>query len=420
MKIRVKRSKVFIKSDIRRVILRPFHPTTEERYYKIIRRILSLSKQEAREQLQNILKEFESRHRETKSFYLRRFEENKSFLPSKASIAKDYKLLIGAYFTLEYSLEAASLFNPCMIWHPDQSKFKPGIKRFILSLRATGEGHVSSIVFRSGTIDSAYKVVLDKITPFVITPQITPQKDGYQADFSANHPLSERVLFPYAPEESNGMEDARFVEFYDEKGEKTYYATYTAYDGRRIYSMLLNTNDFLRFRIRKIEGKAVQNKGLSLFPRRINGKYVMLSRQDNENNYIMFSDNLYNWPEKELIMEPGYPWEYFQIGNCGCPIETREGWLILAHGVGAMRKYVISAFLLDLDDPTKVISRLLEPLLTSNAKEREGYVPNVVYTCGGKIHGESLVFPYAMSDYASSFALVNLNDLLNELKSKQL
>ena len=419
MKIQVKRSNITFKSDIRRVILRPFHPTSQERYPKIIQRILALPQKEAHEQLESILLEFESRHRDIRSFYRRRFEDNRAFLPSGVKITEEYRLLIGAYFTLEYSLEAASLFNPCMIWHPDQSKLGPGQKRFILSLRATGEGHVSSIVFRSGTIDTSNQIVMDKVTQFVSTPQITPRKDGYLADFAAAQLLCERVLFPFAPEECNGMEDARFVEFDDEKGKKTYYATYTAYDGKRIYSMLLNTNDFLHFGIRRLEGAAVQNKGLALFPRKIKGKYVMLSRQDNENNYIMFSDDLYHWPQKELTMEPAYPWEFFQIGNCGCPMETRDGWLVLAHGVGAMRKYVISAFLLDLDDPARVIGRLSQPLLTSNAREREGYVPNVVYTCGGKIHGESLVFPYAMSDFASSFASLNLNTLLDELKKPQ-
>jgi predicted GH43/DUF377 family glycosyl hydrolase len=420
MSIQVKRTDIFIKSDINRVILRPFQPSSEERYRKIIQRIFTLSETKASEQLQKILAEFELRHREIKTFFLHRFDELKTYLPDKSEVTTLHKLLIGAYFTLEYSLEAASLFNPCMIWHPDQSNLGTGERRFIISLRATGEGHVSSIVFRSGTIDNANNIRLNQASRYVTTPQISLEKSGYRADFSPQYSLAERVLFPFAPEECNGMEDARFVEFSDDKGKKTYYATYTAYDGKRIYSMLLHTDDFLGFQIKKIEGAAVQNKGLALFPRKIKGKYVMLSRQDNENNYIMFSDDLMTWPEKQLIMEPRFPWEFFQIGNCGCPIETIDGWLVLAHGVGAMRKYVISAFLLDLDSPSQVISRLPQPLLTANASEREGYVPNVVYTCGGKIHGDVLVFPYAMSDYASSFALVNLNELLNELKFAKL
>jgi predicted GH43/DUF377 family glycosyl hydrolase len=416
MSIQVKRTDILIKSDINRVILRPFQPTSEERYRKIIKRIFTLSEAEVNKQLQDILTDFEFRHREIKTFFNHRFNELQKYLPDKSVVTTQHKLLIGAYFTLEYSLEAASLFNPCMIWHPDQSNLGRGERRFIISLRATGEGHVSSIVFRSGIIDAANTIRLDQLSRYVTTPQISQEKSGYRADFSPQNSLTERVLFPFAPEECNGMEDARFVEFTDDKGKRTYYATYTAYDGKRIYSMLVHTDDFLRFQIKKIEGTAVQNKGLALFPRKIKGKYVMLSRQDNENNYIMFSDDLLSWPEKQLIMEPKFPWEFFQIGNCGCPIETNEGWLVLAHGVGAMRKYVVSAFLLDLDDPNQVISRLTQPLLTASASEREGYVPNVVYTCGGKIHGNFLIFPYAMSDYASSFALVNLNDLLNELK----
>lgn len=420
MKVEVHRSNIFLKADIKRVILRPFHPTVPERYGKIIRRILALSHKEIQEQLGQIFSEFENRHRHTREFFIKRFEELKEYLPEGLTPDDSLKMLIGAYFTMEYSIEAASLFNPCLVWHPDQSGLKPGEKRFIISLRATGEGHVSSLVFRSGIIDSRNRISLDQVTPFVDPPQITVLASGYQADFSPESPLCERVIFPYALEETNGIEDARFVEFFDDFGKKTYYATYTAYDGKHIYSMLLHTNDFLRFHIKRIAGAAIQNKGLALFPRKINSQYVMLSRQDNENNYIMFSDDLYNWPQKQLIMEPQYPWEFFQIGNCGCPIETPEGWLVLSHGVGAMRKYVISAFLLDLEHPERLIARLSEPLLTFNPAEREGYVPNVVYTCGGKIHGEWLVVPYAMSDYASSFAFVKLSDLFNELKSHKI
>ncbi len=256
---------------------------------------------------------------------------------------------------------------------------------------------------------------MDEITRFVSPPEIIHYEWGYQARFSDRYPVSERVLFPASPQESNGIEDARFVEFRQENGDLTYYATYTAYDGRNIHSLLLQTDDFLTFRIHKLQGAAVANKGLALFPRKINGKYFMLSRQDNENNYIMSSDDVYRWEEKQLIMEPAFPWDFFQIGNCGSPIETKAGWLVLAHGVGAMRRYVVSAYLLDLNDPAKVIGRLSRPLLESNEKEREGYVPNVVYTCGGQILDDYLIFPYAMSDYASSFAAVKLSDLLKNL-----
>ncbi len=418
MNIHVQRINIFLKSDIKRVLLRPFNPTTEERSVKIIRRILALSEKETNEELNFIITQFESRHKNIKSFFLKRFNENYHNLPEKRMLTDEQKLLIGSYFTLEYSLEAASLFNPCIIWHPDQSGVAPGCRRFILSLRATGEGHVSSLEFRSGVIDGNNQITLDTSSRFVSPPEYENREDGYEANFSSDHCLSERVFFPFLPEEVNGIEDARFVAFSEENENKTYYATYTAFDGKQIHSMLLKTTDFIKFKINKITGPAITNKGLALFPEKVNGKYAMLSRQDNENNYIMFSDRLDYWDNKLLIMEPKYSWEFFQIGNCGCPIETESGWLVLAHGVGAMRRYVISAFLLDLKDPTKVIGRLRNPLLSSNENEREGYVPNVVYTCGGQIHGQSLVFPYAMSDFACSFAIVNLNELLYELTAK--
>lgn len=416
MSIKVQRIGTYIKSDIRRVLLRPFNPTTTERSAKIMRRILALSEKEAIDQLNSIIHQFNSRHRDIESFFQRRYDENHHHLSDNQKLTPKRKLLIGAYFSLEYSIEAASLFNPSMIWHPDQTGIPKGSKRFILSLRATGEGHISSMEFRSGVINANNQIILDDQTRFVTLPHYQTTSDGYIAKFSHDYAISERILFPFLPEEVNGIEDARFVHFSDEKKNKTYYATYTAYDGKRIYSMLLKTTDFLEFKISKITGTAIQNKGLALFPRKINGKYVMLSRQDNENNYIMFSDRLDYWDNKTLIMEPEFSWEFFQIGNCGCPIETESGWLVLAHGVGAMRKYVISAFLLDLNDPTKVIGRLKQPLLISNEEEREGYVPNVVYTCGGQIWGQSLVFPYAMSDHACSFAVINFKELLNELR----
>jgi predicted GH43/DUF377 family glycosyl hydrolase len=415
MSIKVQRINTYLKSDKRRVLLRPFNPTSTERSVKIIKRILALSEEETTEQLNSIINQFNSRHRNLESFFLKRYDENQGRIANEMKLTEKRKLLIGAYFSLEYSIEAASLFNPSMIWHPVQAGIPKRSIRFILSLRSTGEGHISSMGFRSGVINANNQIILDDQSRFVSLPHYKTTKDGYIAKFSPDHSLSERILFPFLSEEVNGLEDARFVYFSDEDGIKKYYATYTAYDGKKIYSMLLETDDFLEFKIKKLTGPVIENKGLALFPRKISGKYVMLSRQDNENNYIMFSDRLDYWENKMLIMEPEFSWEFFQIGNCGCPIETESGWLVLAHGVGAMRKYVVSAFLLDLNDPTKVIGRLKQPLLISNEEEREGYVPNVVYTCGGQIWGQLVVFPYAMSDYACSFAMVNLNELLNEL-----
>ena len=414
MSIKTKRLDALLQSDIKRVLLRPFNPTTQERSQKIINRVLSLSANQVREEYDQILNDFKHRHRNIELYFIQRYRDNSNFVDNNRRLSETQKLLIGAYFTNEYSLEAASLFNPSMVWYPDQSDAPNGNRRFIISLRATGEGHISSIQFRSGHITPDYSVIIDETSDWVTSPIYNEEQYGYEASFKEDYPLSERILFPCLPEESNGMEDLRLVYFFHENKKTTYYGTYTAYDGRQIHSMLLETKDFLRFRIRKLAGPEVQNKNLALFPRMINGNYVMLSRQDNENNYIMFSDKLDCWNEKALLMEPQYPWEFFQIGNCGSPIETAEGWLVLSHGVGPMRRYVISAFLLDLNDPTRVLGRLNKPLLLANENEREGYVPNVVYTCGGQIYNNSLIFPYAMSDYACGFAQVSLDLLLNE------
>jgi predicted GH43/DUF377 family glycosyl hydrolase len=399
-------------------------------------------------------------------------------------LSENRKLLIGAYFTQEYSLESAALFNPSMVPHPDQQNLAPGEQRFILSLRATGEGHISSITFRSGIVDEQGHIELEAATRFVTSPKIVadPSYDkrlfqrklyeldsfndfaeavlseleeaftmgqlrrqvdtvlrqyraqsrsgdataraimalaeaNYEIDYEPDQDLSARIIFPHSPTEINGIEDARFVCFVEDDGHVRYLAPYTAYDGKLIIPQLLETVDFLRFKINTLNGPQVQNKGVALFPRRINGHYAMLSRQDGENIYMMYSDYLHFWYERELIMRPTFPWEFIQLGNCGSPIETERGWLVLSHGVGPMRKYSMGAFLLDREDPTRVIGRLREPLLTADENEREGYVPNVVYSCGGMIHGNNLIIPYAMSDYASSFATVNLDALLDELTS---
>jgi len=235
--------------------------------------------------------------------------------------------------------------------------------------------------------------------------------------FDPESPLSERIIFPHSPTETNGIEDARWVEMRDDDGSIHYTATYTAYDGRVTLPQLITTSDFLSFKITTLNGPQVQDKGMALFPRRIDHHYAMLSRQDGENIYLMLSDHLSFWYTREVVIKPRFPWEFVQVGNCGSPIETPEGWLVLSHSVGSMRRYTLGAFLLDLDDPTRVIGRLREPLLSPDSKEREGYVPNVVYSCGSQIHGEHLIMPYAMSDWASGFATVRLDELLDELKA---
>jgi len=424
--MKIRRSKIILKSDCKRVLLRPFQINSKVHSSRIISGIMTLSENEVKQELKHVMMEFDNRHPNLSTFLSKRFEQVSHYLKNYRSLSEERKLLIGAYFSHEYSLEAAALFNPSMVWHPDQSGLPKGSRRFILSLRAVGEGHISSITFRSGVIDAANSITLDEPSRFVtlsdVGPKPCPNKSfsndySYEITFSSNQRLSERVIFPASPVESNGIEDARFVEFHDDEDNVPYYATYTAFDGKSISPQLIETSDFLHFKIFTLHGKEVNNKDMALFPRKINGKYAMLSRQDNENIYIMFSDTIYNWNSKTILLEPVFPWEFIKIGTCGSPIETEMGWIVLTHGVGAMRKYTIGALLLDINDPTKVIGRLREPLLMPNANEREGYVPNVVYSCGGLVHGRELIIPYAMSDYASSFAFINIEELLDELTS---
>jgi predicted GH43/DUF377 family glycosyl hydrolase len=482
----VKRTGIVLRPDPRRVLFRPFNFANEERIMKIIARIMFLSEEEVTGQIEQVMTEFGGRHQKLENIFMKRFEEVRRFMVTDQPISQARQLLIGAYFTHEYSLESAALFNPSMVWHPDQSELPPGSRRFILSLRATGEGHISSITFRSGVIDEEGNISFNEPPRFVTTPEFFPNsvyekalferklselglrgdfidqvlaslegetftladlegeiryfsrqnsnqhndrnqlmvkallslaRSNYEVFFSPDERLSERIIFPFTPAERRGIEDARFVEFQNDDGSVTYYATYTAYDGEFILPQLLETKDFLHFKINTLNGPEVQNKGMALFPRKINGLYAMISRQDNENIYLMYSEHAHFWYEKQILLKPTYPWEFIQLGNCGSPIETEAGWLVLSHGVGPMRKYSIGAFLLDRDDPSQVIGRLREPLLTPNEEEREGYVPNVVYSCGGLIHGPKLIIPYATSDYASSFATVNLDELLKELTS---
>jgi predicted GH43/DUF377 family glycosyl hydrolase len=389
-------------------------------------------------------------------------------------------MLIGAYFTMEYSVESAALFNPSIVPHPDQSNLPEGSLRYIMSFRSVGEGHISSISFRSGEIDNNNSFIFDPVSEFVETPyiQLDPvydrhlfqlklnemnacnetttrileqlsdeftynhlnariheiklnpniptdsrtirilywlAKSNYEIKFHTEYGISERVIFPTSEIEKGGIEDARFIQFFNDKGESTYYATYTAYNGVSILPQIIKTKDFITFNVITLNGEAVQNKGMALFPRKIKGKYVMLSRQDGENNRIMFSDHLHFWQESKIIQKPISPWEFIQIGNCGSPLETSEGWLVLTHGVGPMRQYCISAILLDLENPEKIIGRLKEPLITPREGEREGYVPNVVYSCGSLIHNNTLVIPYAMSDIMSGIATVEVSELIGAM-----
>ncbi len=477
---KVKRKKKKLLRDASRVITRLHLPDGAYRIPKIIQRIVALPDTTAEDLLAQIMLDFSERHRDIKRVFGLHLNKVKDYVPRDTVLSETTRALIGAYFTMEYSIESAALFNPSIVPHPDQSQLDKGSLRFIMSLRATGEGHVSSIVFRSGHLDQDNTILFDPISDYVETPdlQLDPVYDrhlfqlklnemtasnevtahllnqlpenfthnglknkiealrsnpvfpiahqnetfeimywlansNYEMSFRPDNRISERVIFPVSENESRGIEDARFVKFIDDNGEVTYYATYTAYNGLKILPQLMETKDFIKFNILTLNGKAVQNKGMALFPRKIDGSYIMLSRQDGENNHIMFSDNIHFWQKSEIIQEPTRSWEFIQIGNCGSPLETDAGWIVLTHGVGPMRQYCIGAMLLDLENPAKIIARLEEPLLTPREEEREGYVPNVVYTCGAIIHNGDLVIPYAMSDIISGIATVGVSELIN-------
>lgn len=478
----VKRTGIILRPTNSRVVIRPFELANANRIEKIIARVSALAEPEVERLLEMVMQEFRERHQRTREFFLHRFDQVRQHLLTDQPLSESRRLLIGSYFTQEYALESAALFNPSMVWHPDQSGLPDGSRRFIVSLRATGEGHISSITFRSGVIDVENRIRMDEPTRFVTAPDLVPHalyekalfhrkltelgingpltdqvmatlsdhftldqlgptlqnamknnrsrqqefepiaqtmlvlaKANYEIRFSPELNVSERIIFPSSPTETNGIEDARFVRFTHDDGRAVYYATYTAYDGRVTLPQMLETEDFLHFKVSTMNGPEVRNKGFALFPRLVKGQYAMLSRQDNENIYLMYSDMPHFWYTKELIARPTYPWEFVQLGNCGSPIETEAGWLVLTHGVGPMRKYALGAFLLDRENPARVIGRLETPLLEPNANEREGYVPNVVYSCGALTHGRELVIPYAMSDYASTFATVRLDDVLNAM-----
>ena len=474
--IRVQRTSTILRPDQSRVLLRPFRHEDPERSRRIIARIMSLPENQVGPLLNDVAAEFSQRHQQIHRSFLERFEQVRDLVMTDEGISEQRQLLIGSYFVCEYSLESAALFNPSIVPHPDQSDLPPGALRFILSLRATGEGHISSITFRTGIIHADHRIEVLPPAGFLTEPRQIPKpsydkalferkllelglaneftrramdkfgesfaleelrvslevelnqspvsdqnairgmlalaQSNYEVQFQPQQQLSERVLFPATPSQRNGIEDARFVCFQKDDGSYVYYATFTAFDGKVILPELVETADFLRFRFITLNGPAAENKGMALFPRKVNGLYAMLSRQDNENIYIMFSDDVHFWYERKMLLKPIFPWELVQLGNCGSPIETEAGWLVLSHGVGPLRTYCIGAFLLDLDEPGKVIGRLREPLLKPNQSERQGYVPNVVYTCGALVHNGELIIPYAMADHATGFATVPLDEVL--------
>ena len=424
------RQALHLRPDPARVVVRPFKPATEPRDLNatdktranhIVDRVLSLDKAAVASQLADVLENFLGRHRNLLQTFEARADEMEEAFASHTSFTQDQRRLVGAYFLHEYSFEAAALFNPSIVSHPDQSGAPAGGRRFILSLRATGEGHVSSLTFRSGVVEADGSVRVDAparlaAMPKVRSSAVAPDLDRAELIFNPEEDISERVILPVLPSQSNGIEDARFVEFTD-AGERIFYATYTAYTGRAIRSELLETRDFVTFRMTALGGTAAANKGMALFPRKINGRYAMIARQDNENLYLIYSDDLYRWSGGQAVLKPKFPWEFVQIGNCGSPIELDEGWLLLTHGVGPVRRYSIGAVLLDKSDPSKVLARSREPLVRPEPSDREGYVPNVVYTCGGMRHNERVILPYAVSDTFSTVATMKIAALLANLHS---
>jgi predicted GH43/DUF377 family glycosyl hydrolase len=398
---------------------RDLNPTDKTRANHIVDRVLALDSETTLRELNDVLESFQGRHRNLLEIFKARAHEMEEALAAHASFTAQQRSLVGAYFMHEYSFEAAALFNPSIVPHFDQSAAPPGGLCFILSLRAVGEGHVSSLTFRSGCIAADGRVTIDPTARLASIPKLTRRMSGVDGDevellFDAGEEISERVIFPVTASQSNGIEDARFVEFIDDDA-RIFYATYTAYSGRAIRSELLATHDFVSFKMAPLLGSAARNKGMALFPRRINGRYAMIARQDNENLYLIYSDDLYRWEGGDALLKPQYPWEFVQIGNCGSPIELDEGWLLLTHGVGPVRRYSIGAVLLDKQDPSKVLARLREPLLRPEPAERQGYVPNVVYTCGGMRHQDQIILPYAASDTFSNFATLKIPDLVAAL-----
>jgi predicted GH43/DUF377 family glycosyl hydrolase len=470
--------------DPRRVLAKPYLPGEEislesdSRTGLLMERVLAIPEDRIHALLSELLVDFAHRHEGFEAILAHHFDLVAHHIRRNAELSRERRLLIGAYFTHEYSIESAALFNPSIVVGPNQDGLRPGERRFVMSLRAVGEGHISSIEFREGIIDAAGELSFAPVGPLLVGGKRTSpsfdkwhfrtklaelgglneiastildrlpeqftiaeleqslgEADGlhdairyettkiihalatsnYETTFPPTSALSERVIFPAGPHETRGMEDARFVRFVGEDGAAKYYATYTAFDGFKILPQLIETEDFLSFKISTLNGAAAQNKGMALFPRQIGGVYAMLSRRDRENLHLATSRNLQYWNDVTEILRPTHPWELLHIGNCGSPLETEAGWLVLTHGVGPMRRYALGALLLDLEDPARVVGHLREPLLFPIEAEREGYVPNVLYTCGGLINGAQLVLPYGFSDHGIGIARVSLPELLEEL-----
>ena len=485
IQINVRRTDVVLRPDPSRVLLRSFTPGAPARLERIITAIMSIPEGDVGPMLDAISSKFSARHRQISNVFRDRFQQLHELVSIDDELSEQRQLLIGSFFVAEFAVESAALFNPSMVVDPDQRDLPAGALRFILSLRATGDGSISSIVFRTGVIHADHQIEVMAATTCIVEPSQIPRpaykkaileqkllelgltndytrnvaeklgesftveelasmietelqedttkegerdrqdsarrllmlvKSHYSLQFLPEQGLSERVIFPVTAWQRNGLEDARFVRFQNDDGTYTYFATFTAFDGQLGIPQLLETSDFLRFGFNTLSGPAAQDKGMALFPKKINGRYAMLSRQDSENIHLMFADNIYFWEDPKILLKPEHPWELVQIGNCGSPIETIAGWLVLSHGVGPGREYAMGAFLLDFNDPSRVIGRLRNPLMRSLPDEWEGNVPNVIYSCGALLHDGDLFIPYGVSDCATRFAIVRLDEVLAAMR----
>ena len=417
---------VTLRPDPKRVVIRPFMPADDQppfvqpdqsRAQRITDRVLLLGQSDIDRQLLRIIEYLSRHHRDVPRALLRRFHDVNGPVINCQSISNDQSMLIGAYFSEEYSFEAAALFNPSIVCHFDQTGVPDGTIRIILSLRGLGEGNISSVTFRTG-LWSGRSLTIDPPSAQAISPRISsipggqPDDPGVRLFFEEARDLSEIVLFPVTPAQRHGIEDLRLVRFIDDDGNATYLGTYTAFSGGRIRQEILRTTDFATVDLSALRGPGTDNKGMALFPRKIGGRYAMLGRQDHENIWLQMSDDLYSWDHGEKLLQPRWPWEIVQLGNCGSPIEIEEGWLVITHGVGAVRNYCLGVCLLDKADPSRVLARSTEPLLRPDPADHHGFVPNVLYSCGAMVHQRTLLLPYAIADSVTTFACMSLDELL--------
>ena len=414
---------VVLKPNPSRTVVRPFEPGYPQgfdhgrtRTSETIELIMGLDEGELQRQLAGVTASLDENHRDVDATLQRRFDEIAPQVPAGLTLTAEQQRLVGAYFSQEYAYEAAALFNPSAVPHPDQSGVPDGAVRFVLALRGVGEGHVSSVTFRTGIWAPGGAPVMDDPGTTSVPPVIakgSSTDEGVRLDCGGSRSISETVLFPILPSQRQGIEDMRLVRFVEDDGSAVYHGTYTAFSGAEARSELLTTTDFKSFQMHALTGEVATAKGMAIFPRRIDGRFVTLGRQDNRNIWLNISDDLLHWDGGAKLIEPRYPWEFVQMGNCGSPIELDEGWLVLTHGVGTVRNYCIGACLLDKQDPSKLLARTPRPVLAPSPHERDGYVPNVVYSCGALVEGRTMLLPYAVADSFSAFGTLSVDNLLS-------